>query len=163
MSVVERLGSRIMSMTPEQLEAFLGQRFPTPLAVVATLRRDGSPTLTPVWFRWDGEAFLVWTSETRSWVRNLLRDPRVALSVQTFEPPYPAVVARGLASVESNHDQDILSEIRAITERYVQPGEVDPYIAEWPDLKAIVRIVPDHVSSWSEGGSTTEESHERPE
>jgi PPOX class probable F420-dependent enzyme len=139
-------------MEPEALDAFLSQRFPTPLGVVGTLRRDGGPNLTPVWFRWDGTSVTIWTTDTRAWVRNLERDPRVAFSVQTFEFPYPAVVMRGVGSVQSDDDPSILEEIRAITERYVRPDEVEPYISDWPALRTIVRITPDRVISWDEGG-----------
>jgi hypothetical protein len=36
-----------MSMNETQLEAFLAQTFPTPLSVIVTVRRDGSPHLVP--------------------------------------------------------------------------------------------------------------------
>lgn len=141
-----------MSMDAHELEAFLGQTFPTPLGVVATSRRDGSPTATPVWFRWDGEVVTIWTTDRRAWVRNLIRDPRVAISVQTFEAPYPAVVIRGLASVTTGDEPAVLHEIRAITERYVGADEIEPYVRDWPELRTIVRITPTRIISWSEGG-----------
>ncbi|MHB1510175.1 MAG: TIGR03618 family F420-dependent PPOX class oxidoreductase [Acidimicrobiales bacterium] len=139
-------------MGGDELEAFLGQTFPTPLGVVGTLRHDGSPSLTPVWFRWDGASVKIWTTDSRVWVRNLQRDPRVAFSVQTFEAPYPAVVIRGRASLRSGDDAATVEEIRAITRRYVGPEEVETYISDWPALRTIVTIVPDRVTSWSEGG-----------
>ena len=141
-----------MSMQPDEVAAFLGQTFPTPLGVVGTLRRDGSPNLTPVWFRWDGASVRVWTTDTRSWVRNLLHDPRVAFSVQTSEAPYPAVVIRGHTTVTSGDESAVLDEIRAITRRYVGPDEVEPYITDWPALRTIVKITPDRIISWVEGG-----------
>lgn len=141
-----------MSMETSELEAFLAQAFPTPLGVVGTLRRDGWPNLTPVWFRWDGTAVKIWTTDTRQWVRNAVRDPRVAFSVQTSESPYPAVVIRGLASVVSGNDPAVIDEIRAITERYVEPFQVEPYITDWPALRTVVTIAPEHVISWAEGG-----------
>ena len=141
-----------MSMEARELEAFLGQTFPTPLGVVATLRRDGSPNLTPVWFRWDGASVRIWTTDTRSWVRNLLRDARVAFSVQTFEAPYPAAVIRGHATVMGGDEPLVLDEIRAITKRYVGPEEVEPYVTDWPALRTIVKITPDRIISWAEGG-----------
>ena len=109
----------IMSMSTAELETFLGQTFPTPLGVIATLRSDGSPHIVPVWFRWDTGAVTIWTTETRAWVRNLLRDPRVAFSVQTFEEPYPAVMMRGGATAATANDTATAEEIRAITRRYV--------------------------------------------
>jgi len=141
-----------MNMDASELEAFLTQVAPTPLAVVGTLRRDGAPTLTPVWFRWDGTSVTIWTTDTRAWVRNLQRDPRVAVSVQTFDAPYPAVVMRGAATVTSGEDDGVLDEIRAITGRYVRPEEVEPYVSDWPDLRTIVRVTPTSVVSWAEGG-----------
>ena len=94
----------------------------------------------------------IWTTETRVWVRNLLRDPRVAFSVQTFEEPYPAVMMRGGATVATASDAATIEQIRAITGRYIVPGDVDEYIARWPDLRTIVTIVPAHIVSWSAGG-----------
>jgi predicted pyridoxine 5'-phosphate oxidase superfamily flavin-nucleotide-binding protein len=76
-----------MSMSAAELEAFLAQTFPTPLGVIATLRRDGSPHIVPVWFRWDKGAVTIWTTETRAWVRNLLNDPRVAFSSRPSRSP----------------------------------------------------------------------------
>ncbi len=144
-----------MSMSTAELDAFLGQAFPTPLGVVGTLRQDGSPHLVPVWFRWDGAAITVWTTEERLWVRNLMRDPRTAFSVQTFDEPYPAVVMRGTATAATAataDDSATIEEIRAITRRYVPAGGVEGYVADWPQLRTIVRIVPDHIASWSVGG-----------
>jgi PPOX class probable F420-dependent enzyme len=141
-----------MSMNEAELEAFLAQAFPTPLGVVATLRSDGSPHIVPVWFRWHASAVTIWTTEARAWVRNVLRDPRVAFSVQTFEEPYPAVVMRGTASVATADDSATIEEIRAITRRYVAPAGVEHYIENWPDLRTIVTVVPAHIVSWSVGG-----------
>ena len=139
-------------MSSAELETFLGQSFPTPLGVVATLRPDGSPHLVPVWFRRDGAALTIWTTQTRAWVRNLLRDPRTAFSVQTSEEPYPAVVIRGTATVATADDRATDEEIRAITRRYIPADRVESYIADWRHLRTIVTIVPDHIVSWSAGG-----------
>jgi len=139
-------------MSETELEVFLAQTFPTPLGVIATLRGDGSPHAIPVWFRWGAGAVKLWTSEKRVWVRNLLRDPRVAFSVQTFEPPYPAVMLRGSARVATADDAATLDEARAISRRYLPAEDVDGYVAEWADLRTIVTISPDHIVSWSAGG-----------
>ena len=139
-------------MSTVELETFLAQTFPTPLGVIATLRRDGSPHIVPVWFRWDAGVVKLWTTETRIWVRNLLRDPRVAFSVQTFEEPYPAVMMRGDATVATADDAAATEEVRAITRRYIVPEEVEEYMARWLELRTIVTIVPAHIVSWSAGG-----------
>ena len=48
---------------------------------IATLMPDGSPQITQVWVDTDGEHILVNTAEGRQKVRNVRRDPRVALNV----------------------------------------------------------------------------------
>jgi PPOX class probable F420-dependent enzyme len=49
--------------------------------VVATVREDGSPQLTPVWVDTDGEDLLFNTAEGRAKPRNLRRDPRLSVLV----------------------------------------------------------------------------------
>ena len=51
------------------------------LIFISTINSDGSPQLTPVWGDYDGEHVLVNTAEGRLKHKNVLRDPRVAISV----------------------------------------------------------------------------------
>lgn len=51
------------------------------LAHVATVMKDGSPQVTPVWVDTDGAHILINSSEGRIKVRNMRRNPRVAVSV----------------------------------------------------------------------------------
>src|SRR4051794_8000711 len=103
-----------MGMGESELEDFLGQTFPTPLGVVATLRRDGSPHVLPVWFRWGGGVVTIGTPHERLWVRNLVRDPRVAFSVQPSEAPSPAVMIRGRATAVTGDDPAVVEQAREI-------------------------------------------------
>ena len=48
---------------------------------IASLMPDGSPQITQVWVDTDGEHILVNTAEGRQKVRNIRRDPRVAVNV----------------------------------------------------------------------------------
>jgi PPOX class probable F420-dependent enzyme len=139
-----------MAMSGPELRAFLDRTRPALLGVVGTLRRDGAPHAVPVWFRWDGETARIWSDESRGWVRNALRDPRVAFSVQEIEPPYAAVVMHGRAEVETRGG-DIDAEIRRITRRYIDEADVEAYIAGWAHLRTIVAIHPDSISSWGRG------------
>lgn len=138
-------------MSPDDVRVFLDRTGPALLGLVGTLRNDGSPHVVPVWYRYDGEAVRIWTTEERGWVRNVLRDPRVAFSVAEPEPPYAAVVMRGRAGVTTSSDPEVPEEIRRITRRYIAEGEVESYIAGWTDLKTIVTIRPEHVTAWSRG------------
>ena len=64
------------SMDREQIEAFLAERRNI---MVAAIRRDGRPQVTPNWFYWDGERFYISTTKSRQKYRNFRRDPRVQL------------------------------------------------------------------------------------
>lgn len=138
-------------MSPEEITQFLSRVEPALLGVVGTLGRNGSPRLAPVWFRYDGERVHIWTDEQRRWVRNLLRDPRVAFSVQEPAPPYAAVVMQGRAEVTTGDAQAVSDEVRRITARYIEPQSVDAYIAGWAHLRTLVTIRPERVSSWHRG------------
>ncbi|MGC4804062.1 pyridoxamine 5'-phosphate oxidase family protein [Micromonospora sp. DT233] len=63
---------------------------------LCTLRPDGSPHLTPVWFLYRDDGWWICTQERNRKVRNLLADPRVSLALPDGVSP---VVAEGTASV----------------------------------------------------------------
>ncbi len=64
-------------------------------ANLGTLMADGSPQVTPVWVDREGELILVNTAEGRIKLKNVTRDPRVAVSVFEQENPYNKVLIRG--------------------------------------------------------------------
>ena len=57
-------------------------------AFVATINRDGSPQLTPVWADTDGSKVLINTAIGRVKERNVSRDPRIAVAVADAANPY---------------------------------------------------------------------------
>ena len=108
-------------------------------AQVASLRRDGSPHVTPVWvdFR-DG---LVWLNSTegRDWVRNLRRDPRTSLNVQNLENPYEYVEIRGRASEITPDGAE--EHIDFLAKKYL--GE-DTYANRRPgEQRVIIKVAPE--------------------
>ena len=139
------------TMRPEDVQPFLDRTRPALLGVVGTLRKDGSPHVVPVWYRYDGAAVHIWTTEERVWVRNLLRDARVGLSVPEPQPPFAAVVMHGRAEVRTSDDAEISEEIRLIARRYIDEPELESYVARWGHLRTIVTIRPDRTTAWSRG------------
>jgi PPOX class probable F420-dependent enzyme len=81
-------------------------------AHIATLMPDGSPNVTPVWIGVRGDNIVIGTDESSLKVRNLRRDPRLALSVVDFHDPYEEVQIRGMV-VEFRDDSgfEIMDEI----------------------------------------------------
>ena len=52
------------------------------LLYLATIMRDGTPQLSPVWFSTDGEYVLINTNEGRTKDRNMKARPQVAMVIQ---------------------------------------------------------------------------------
>src|SRR3954464_4306000 len=56
-------------------------------AVLATVRQDGAPAAVPCWYSYsEGHIFLSMGARAKR-LRNIRRDPRVALSVLANDPP----------------------------------------------------------------------------
>ncbi|GID14832.1 PPOX class F420-dependent oxidoreductase [Actinocatenispora rupis] len=98
----------------------------TRTAKVATVRRDGRPHVTPIWFDLDGPelVFTTWHESVKA--RSLRRDPRLALVVDDQEPPYSYVIVEGTARFVEDP-----TELRAwatrIGGRYMGPERAEEY------------------------------------
>jgi PPOX class probable F420-dependent enzyme len=64
--------------SPTELEAFLAE---PRNVIVAGVRKDGRPHISPNWFFWDGGKFYVSTTRKRAKYHIFRRDPRVELVV----------------------------------------------------------------------------------
>ena len=64
-------------------------------AHVATLMKDGSPQVSPVWVYRHGDEVMISTGVDRIKTRNLNRDPRVAVSIAPVDAPFPPLLLRG--------------------------------------------------------------------
>ena len=74
-------------------------------AVVTTLRRDGSPTSSVIYYAREGDELLFSTTEGRLKARTLRRDPRIAVAVLDEGPPHGFVTIEGTAVVQ---DEDVV-------------------------------------------------------
>jgi F420H(2)-dependent biliverdin reductase len=82
-----------------------------PNAWLTTLRRDGSPHLTPVWFVYAHATWWICCSERSVKVRNLERDDRVSLALEDGVHP---VVAEGRATIlRAGYPPDIIEAFKA--------------------------------------------------
>jgi PPOX class probable F420-dependent enzyme len=71
---------------------------------LSTLRADGSPRNWVVWVGLEGELILICTSNTVWKAKDMLCDPRVALSVTDMDNPYRMAAIRGRV-VETRPDE----------------------------------------------------------
>ncbi len=65
------------------------------LVFIATIMKDGSPQLSPVWATYEDEYIFINTAEGRIKHRNVLRDPRVAISVVDNNNPLNMTTIQG--------------------------------------------------------------------
>jgi PPOX class probable F420-dependent enzyme len=97
---------------------------------LATLMPDGSPHNTQMWFQTDGEHILVNTAEGRQKVKNVRRDPRVAVNVVDPTNAWRIASVRGRVVDVTTEGADRL--IDELAKKYLneetypfrQPGEV---------------------------------------
>ncbi len=64
-------------------------------AYLATVMKDGSPQVTPIWFDTDGEYILINSAAGRAKDRNMRQRPQVALTIQDPKNPYRYLQIRG--------------------------------------------------------------------
>ncbi|MCC7363793.1 MAG: pyridoxamine 5'-phosphate oxidase family protein [Dehalococcoidia bacterium] len=138
-------------LTPEEREAFLAT--PGILCRIATLKEDGAPAVTPIWYIYeDGKVFVTPRRES-AWLWNLKRDPRVAITIDEEAHPYRKVVIEGVAQLayDLGHDDEWRDQYRRIARRYVPPEGAEHYIQETIDQPRALIAVPlegSKVQTW---------------
>ncbi|MEU5257734.1 pyridoxamine 5'-phosphate oxidase family protein [Amycolatopsis sp. NPDC021455] len=92
---------------------------------LCTLRGDGSPHVTPVWFAYLGDAFWIGSGERNVKVRNVVNDPRVSLALEDGDKP---VVAEGRARVHRGAlREDVLAALSAKYDGWDAGAEIAPF------------------------------------
>lgn len=127
--------------TPEQ-DAFVRSN---KWAVVTTLRADGSPTNSVIFYALDGDTILFSTTSDRLKARTIRDDPRVAITVLDEGKPFGYVTLEGNASLQ--HD-DIVPGHVAINKAmrggdFTPPDDYADRLAAQERL--LVRLTPTRV------------------
>jgi PPOX class probable F420-dependent enzyme len=68
---------------------------------LVTVRPDGTPEPSPVWFYWDGESFMIYSLRDTAREKNLNRNPRVALHFDSTRGG-DVVIFTGEAQIEED-------------------------------------------------------------
>ena len=129
-----------------KIEAFLAERRNL---ILAGIRRDGRPQLSPNWFHWDGQRFYVSTLRGRAKFTIFRRDPRAQLLVDD-STGFRAVILP--ATVEIREDLAAeLPRFRAIREKYgvAVPDEAEQLRGLTEEGRVLLAITPDGpADSW---------------
>jgi PPOX class probable F420-dependent enzyme len=124
-------------------EAFL-KRLPT--LVLGTVRSDGSPQASAVWYLWTRGEFLISTvTRTAKW-HNLKRDARCSVCV---EDPTTGQMVVAYGSAELRED-DVREDTRAIVAKYYpeRPADTQAHmdrIFSSSDRRVIVALAPESM------------------
>lgn len=112
-------------------------------ANLATVMKDGSPHVTPVWFDFDGECVRVNSARGRVKDRNMRNHPKVALSIVDPKNPYRYLEIRGSVSAITEEGAD--AHIDRLAKKYLK---VESYPHRSPtEVRVLYRITPEHVST----------------
>ena len=110
---------------------------------IATLMKDGSPQLTQVWVDTDGEHVIVNSVDTHLKVRNLRRDPRVAVTIS--DPAHPGgfyqVRGRAISITEEGGPE----HIEMMAQKYT--GGSYPWYGGRDQVRVVITIEAEKVSS----------------
>ena len=100
-------------LSQDEQDLFLSQ---ARIAHFVSVRPSGRPHVAPVWFLWDQSS----TDKGRAWVmadggavkvRNIERNPSVALSIATPERPLSYVLLEGRATVTTECLKDVVERM----------------------------------------------------
>jgi len=130
------------NLTAGDLGDLLGQPL---VAILATLRMDGTVLLSPVWHEWRDGGFNVWIERQDVKARHLRRDPRVTIVVAESDPPLRAIEVRGSARFV---EVDVSETALRIASRYIGPQQAAAYVEPLRGTDVIVRIEPGDLRAW---------------
>jgi PPOX class probable F420-dependent enzyme len=124
----------------------LGDLLDKPLvAVLATLRIDGSVLLSPVYHEWRDGGFNIWVEQQNVKARHLRRDPRATILVAESDPPLRAVEVRGRARFIKEGVSE--TALRVVT-RYEDPEDAAADVEALRGADVIIRIEPSDIRVW---------------
>lgn len=135
-------------MTEEEVASFLAAQRKLH---VATLNRDGSPHLMPMYFLLADGRVQFWTYTRSQKMRNLQRDARITVMAEEGQAYFDlrGVQIRGRAQLSTD-----VSEVSAFAERlqgrYFGPvgDEARAYVMRAAQKRTLVTVEPLHVVSW---------------
>ena len=110
---------------------------------LATVMADGSPQVTQTWVDTDGEHVLINSVQTHLKVRNIVRDPRVAVAIS--DPAHPSRYVQVRGRVVSITTDGAVAHIESLAQRYL--GTPYPWYGGRDQVRVILTIVPEKISS----------------
>jgi len=111
------------------------------LVFIATIMKDGSPQLSPVWADFEDGYIMVNTAEGRIKHKNVVRDSRVAVSVVSQTNPLDMTTVRGNV-IEIIPDYEYV-HINKLTKKYM--GIENYPFRQQGEKRTVLKIKPEKV------------------
>lgn len=89
---------------------------------LTTTSADGTPQPNAVWFLWDGDTLLMYSIPNQAKLKNIARNPRVSMHLDSSKQGDSIVIVTGTAAVDHtalplNKNRDYITKYRAEIER----------------------------------------------
>lgn len=134
------------TLNSAEVEEFLAQ---PRTAQLVTMYAAGTPHAAPVWFLWDNGKAFVMAGQTTLKMRNIRRNPSVALCVCTPDRPYSFVTIEGTATITDDGLDDVVRRMCALYDGDERGAEFAAQLLSEERLTLIV-ISPDRFISWKQ-------------
>ncbi len=137
--------AQMRPLSAEEMDTFLaGKRN----AILAVLKRDGSPQVNPMAYLWDGEKFWISTTKDRAKYHNLKRDPRMTLCIDDRES-FTTVIASGTAEIS---EENLWEQTHKVLERYRGAETTAAYVKKMRDTgerRVLLILKPEKIITWT--------------
>ena len=137
-----------MTLSDPRIQQYLATK---DIVLLATIRADGAPLITPMWFLHDPAALTLISVEDSQKVRNLRRDPRLHIVAESgTRGDIRGVSVRGRAQFLPDSD-----ERRVLATRLLD--KYHPHLERlWggramPANRVMFRVTPEQVHAWGLG------------
>ena len=115
---------------------------------LGTTAPDGAPHLVPIWYHWDGEAFLVFSKPGAVKVRHIAAEPRVAIALGEPDDDFDVQLVDARAELLDRPTAELLppAMLAKYADRMAALGlDAREYAATYSQA---VRIVPTRFLPW---------------
>ena len=135
---------QLHAMTDDELVSFFNE---AQFARIGTINEDGTVHLAPIFFKYDDGQIIMATQDPSRKVRNIKRDNRVTILIDTTDVPFKGALIYGTAELDY---EDVISKRIPIFEKRLSRDDAETYArrlsGKWKCV--ILRITPTRIASF---------------
>jgi PPOX class probable F420-dependent enzyme len=115
---------------------------------LTTVRADGTPQPSPVWFLWDGAEFLIYSQPRKPKLRNIRKNTRVSLNLNSDESGGKVAAFAGVARIDRRAPsaKDLPDYAKKYARGIKSIGMTPESFSK--SYSVAIRVRPDSVRAW---------------